>query len=145
MEHKPALYSLIRLHAELGYRIKANKMEAEKLREDMQHIEAVLQMLEPGFDTRRIAVKRRNNPNPLFKRGTVFRAVLDVLRKAPEPMTAEELALALIHSKGVQEPSAELREHMYGAVNAALVKNAGKTVEAVGERPRRWQILPNVA
>ena len=76
MEHKPALSALIKLHADLGGKIKANKVEADKLRADMIHVEAVLRMLEPAFDTRTIAVRRRYNPNPLFKRGTIFRAVL---------------------------------------------------------------------
>ena len=141
MDHKPALYALIRLHAELGYKIKANKDEAAKLREDMQHIEATLRLLEPGFDTRRIAVKRRYNANPLFRRGTIFRAVLSLLRTAPEPMTADQLSLALLRSKGVENPSKEQRELMYGAVNASLCKNGGKTVAADDGRPRRWRLV----
>ena len=36
MDHKPALYALIDLHAELGGRIKANQAEAEQRREDMK-------------------------------------------------------------------------------------------------------------
>ncbi len=141
MEHKPALYALIKLHADLGGRIKANKVEADKLRSDMIHVEAVLRMLEPSFDTRTIAVKRRNNPNPLFKRGTIFRAVLGVLRTAPEPMTGEEIAVALLQSKGVKEPSRDQRRHMWGAVSRSLVNNNGKSVALTEGRPRRWKLL----
>ena len=97
-----------------------------RLRSDMTHIKSVLRMLEPGFDTRRIAVKRRNNPNPLFKRGTIFRAVLDVLRTAPEPMTAEEIGVALMHSKGLAEPSRDDRRRMWGAVASSLRNERGK-------------------
>jgi hypothetical protein len=63
MEHKPALYALIRLHAELGGRIKDNQKEVEKLRADMVRVEAVLHMLEPGFNVRRIAAKRKPREN----------------------------------------------------------------------------------
>lgn len=49
MDHKPALYALLRFHAEIGGRIKDNKLQALKLIEDMKHVEAVLHMLEPGF------------------------------------------------------------------------------------------------
>jgi hypothetical protein len=76
MEHQPALCALIQLHAELGGKIKDNARQAAKLRSDMKHVEAVLRLLEPGYDTRRIAVQRRYNPNPIFKRGSVFRAAL---------------------------------------------------------------------
>ncbi len=127
MEHKPALYALVRLHAELAGRIADNKKQAAKLRDDMRHVEATIRLLEPGFDTRRIAVKRRHNPNPLFKRGTVFRAALDILRTATAPMTAEEIAVALLRSKGVQEPSKAEVLMMYGAVAGSLRINAGKS------------------
>ncbi|WP_281058952.1 hypothetical protein [Mesorhizobium sp. M1D.F.Ca.ET.043.01.1.1] len=39
----------------------------------MKHIEAVLHLLESGFNARAISITRRNNPNPLFKRGQVIR------------------------------------------------------------------------
>ncbi len=139
--HKPALYALIKLHAELGYRITKNKAEAEQLRDDMIHIEAVLKMLEPGFSARRIAPKRRYNPNPLFRRGTIFRAALDVLRAAPGPMTADEIGMALLASKGVTEPSREERRRMFGAVDKSLQNNRGKTVEPDEGRPRRWRVV----
>jgi hypothetical protein len=50
-----------------------------------------MKMLAPGFSVASIAVRRRK-PNPWFKRGTVYRAALDVLRVAPMPMTAREIA-----------------------------------------------------
>lgn len=59
MEHKPALYALMRLHAELGGKIKDNAAEAAKLRASMRHVEAVLHLLEPGFNARTIAARRK--------------------------------------------------------------------------------------
>lgn len=141
MEHKPALYALIRLHAELHYRMQRNAVEADKLREDMIHIEAVLKLLAPGFSVARVASKRKNNPNPLFKRGTTFRAVLDVLREAPEAMTVQEICVALFRSKGVLHPSQIERERLYGAVNASLDNQEGKTVQGDDARPRRWRVV----
>ncbi len=135
----PAVYALMKLHAELGGKIGDNKRQAAKLRADMKHVEAVLHLIEPAFNARAIAPRRRYNPNPLFKRGHVFRAVLDVLRAAPEPMTADEIVLALFASKGVAEPSRDDRRRLYGAVNASLDNHAGKTVEAVEGWPRRWR------
>ena len=57
----------------------------------MKHLEAVIRMLAPTYDIRRIAVKRRNRRNRWFKRGTMLRAVSDVLnigqkgRRRPQP------------------------------------------------------------
>jgi aryl-alcohol dehydrogenase-like predicted oxidoreductase len=38
------------------------------------------------------AAKRRNKSNPWFKRGTLFRSAVDVMRRAAVPMTAREIA-----------------------------------------------------
>lgn len=59
----PALSSLIKLHGYLGGQIFENRKRAEQLADDMKHVEAVIRMLSPGFDTRRIAVKRRYKGN----------------------------------------------------------------------------------
>ena len=137
----PVVYALLKLHAELGGRIKENKREAARLRLDMKHVEAVLHLIQPGFNARQIAPRRRYNPNPLFKRGHVFRAVLGVLKGTSDPMTAEEIIMALFRSKGVPEPTREQRRHLYGAVNASLRNNEGKAVRSDGDRPRRWRLL----
>jgi hypothetical protein len=100
MDHKPALFALVRLHAEIGGKIKDNKREAKRLIASMKHVEAVLHLLEPGFNARSISARRRYNPNPLFKRGHVFRAALDVLRAAPAPMTADEISLGAVAVQG---------------------------------------------
>jgi hypothetical protein len=75
------MFALERLHAELGGQVLQNKKEAKRLAQAMVHVEAVLKMLEPGYDVRPIAVRRRK-PNPWFKRGTVFRHALDAIRTA---------------------------------------------------------------
>jgi hypothetical protein len=58
---------LERLHGELGGKILENRQEAESLGEQMQHVEAVVKMLDPGYNLARIAIKRRT-ANPWFKR-----------------------------------------------------------------------------
>lgn len=143
MEHhlKPALYGLIRLHATLGGRILENRKEAVKLADDMRHVEAVIKMIEPTFDTRRISVKRRMNPNPVFKRGHVSRAVMDLLRTAPAPLSAEEIGTALMQSRGIPQPTRDQRRLMYGAVNTALRTKLGTSVAAIEGRPRRWTLV----
>src|SRR5882724_10628966 len=88
---RPAIQTLERLHAELGGKILENKQEHENLAGQMRHVEAVIKMLDPGYSLRAISVKRRQ-PNPWFKRGTVYRRAVDVLRVATEPLTAREIA-----------------------------------------------------
>ncbi len=143
MEHKPAVYTLVELHAELGGKINANKREAQRLQACMKHVEAVIQLLEPDFNLRTIAAKRRNRENPLFKKGEVFRNVLVVLRTAAAPMTAREISVVLYRSQGVDNPTLEQIRSLYSAINSSLRNHVGKTVEVVGEgMPARWIIKP---
>jgi hypothetical protein len=82
---KQAVYTLGLPHAELAGKLLANKREAIRLRTAMMQVEAVVKMLEPGFNVASIAAKRRNKSNPWFKRGTLFRSAVDVLRRAGIP------------------------------------------------------------
>src|SRR5437016_3552809 len=119
MKHKPALFALLRLHAELGGKIKENKLEAKRLAKCMVHVEAVLKLLEPGYDVRPIAVRRRK-PNEWFKRGTVLRHALNALRTADAPLTSREVARRLLKERGVAEPTAKQVRDMVGAVHRSL-------------------------
>jgi hypothetical protein len=96
---KQAVYTLGLLHAELAGKLLANKREAIRLRTAMMQVEAVVKMLQPGFNVATIAAKRRNKSNPWFKRGTLFRSAVDVLRRSAVPMTAREIAETLIAGK----------------------------------------------
>jgi hypothetical protein len=82
---KQAVYTLGLLHAELAGKLLANKRDAIRLRTAMMQVEAVVKMLEPGFNVASIAAKRRNKSNPWFKRGTLFRSAVDVMRRAGNP------------------------------------------------------------
>lgn len=58
-----------------------------------------MKMLSPEVNLRLIAPKRRNIGNPWFKRGTLYRAVMDVLRRAERPMMARQITDALLAGK----------------------------------------------
>jgi hypothetical protein len=87
---KQAVYTLSQLHAELAGKFLENSRQGVRLKTAMMQVEAVLQMLQPGFSVASIAAKRRNKSNPWFKRGTLFRGAVDVLRRAGSPMTPRE-------------------------------------------------------
>ena len=135
-----AIFTLKQLHAELAGKIIENKREAERLRQSMTHVEAVIKLLNPDYSLRGIAVRRRK-PNPWFKRGTIWRAVLDVLRTAPAPRSAAEITAAMLAVKGVREPDRKASADLEGAVRASLRNHEGSGVVAVGDgAPTRWSI-----
>ena len=140
--YTPAVFALKRLHAELGGQIKDNRREAKRLAESMKHVEAVLKMLEPGFDITKIAARRRYKPGSPYKRGEVFRAVLDALRAADRPLTSREVSVILLHKAGIENPSVAAIRTMFGAVHTSLRNHQGKTIERVGEgMPARWRVM----
>jgi len=128
---KQAVYTLGLLHAELAGKLLANVREAIRLRTAMLQVEAVVKMPEPGFNVATIAAKRRNKSNPWFKRGTLFRSAVDVLRRSAVPMTAREIAETLIAGKA-PEASRKQSKDLQAAILAALRKRDGAMVVGVG-------------
>jgi hypothetical protein len=138
----PAIDYLVRLHADIGGRILINKAEAERLAADMKHVELVIQMFDPEFNCRAISARRRVQGNPWFKRGTLFRHAIDVLRKASAPMTVKEIAISLLTGNGIVDATAKQRADLEAGLRASLENNAGKTVQRIGEGiPKRWALL----
>nr|WP_166294410.1 hypothetical protein [Bradyrhizobium sp. 2S1]MCK7670841.1 hypothetical protein [Bradyrhizobium sp. 2S1] len=129
---------------ELGGQILANRQQHDALSEQMRHVEAVIKMLDPTYNLGRIAVKRRK-PNPWFKRGTLYRRALDVLRTATEPMTTTELAEAVLKNHGVVNASKPDLQLIALGIQHSLKNHEGKGVERVGEAtPARWRLAPPV-
>jgi hypothetical protein len=135
---KQALCTLSQLHSELAGKLSANLRETKRLRLAIFQVEAVMKMLSPDVNLRLIAPKRRNVGNPLFKRGTLARAVIDTLRRSATPMTTREIADALLVGK---KPEATRHQSMVlqSAILAVLRRRAGDSV--VGDGPRgKWQL-----
>lgn len=137
---RPAINTLERLHAELGGQILENKQRHDELAEQMRHVEAVIKLLDPNYSLRSISVKRRKG-NQWFKRGTLYRKALDVLRTATEAMTATEIATAVLKAEGVEDASSKQVIVLGQSIKASLRNHAGKGVMQVNEGiPARWQI-----
>ncbi|MGB6504359.1 MAG: hypothetical protein WBE99_13030, partial [Xanthobacteraceae bacterium] len=124
----PAVDYLVRLHADLGGKILANRKEAERLAESMKHVEAVIRLFDPGYDVTRIAPRRRYKGNGLFRRGTIIRSALDVLRKAQMPLTAREVTERMLAARGVPEPAAKAMRGLIASVQTSLQNHTGKSV-----------------
>lgn len=138
--HKQALYTLAKLYAELGGMLRRAKDKAP-IRANIEHVAAVILLLEPGFDLASIKPRQRYKPNPVFDRGECFTAALDVLRRAGVPLTSKEVATRLLEERGIAAPDRKAVRHMVGAVHASFLNHAGRVVIAhPGTRPRRWSV-----
>jgi hypothetical protein len=138
-EH-PAVDYLVRLHADLGGKILENRKEAKRLAEGMKHVEAVIRLFDPAYNVTRIAARRRYKGNSVFKRGTILRNALDVLRKAQGPLTAREITERMLAERGASIDAKAMRS-LIASVQTSLVNHDGKTVARAGEgMPARWTI-----
>lgn len=141
MKHKPALYALLRLHAQLAGDVKAHKKEGHVLRMNLWHVGVVIQILEPGFNVKKIVPKAKRTASIWFERGECIQGTLDVLRKAETPLSARQIALVLLERKGINNPSEKVIEKTGRAVYAGLSFRRGKSVIAGDEmRPVRWSL-----
>jgi hypothetical protein len=139
---KQAVHALLRLHTELGVKIRENRDQAKRLAADMKAVETVIRMLEPGFNTRHMGHRRRLKPNPWFKRGEYYRGALDVLRKAERPLTAREIANRMLAAKGITGATLKQVRLLTAAIKTSLSKHMGGTVARVGEgMPMRWTLI----
>ena len=137
----PAFAVLVRLHADLGGKLRENRKEAKRLAASMKHVEAVLKLLEPGYSVRSISARRRYKGNPWFKRGTVLRHALDVLRGAEKPLTVREITERMLKAKGVANAKPDALNDLSNGVRVSLRKYEGKGVVTIGEgAPGRWLI-----
>jgi hypothetical protein len=137
---RPAINTLERLHAELGGQILENKQRHGELSDQMRHVEAVIKMLDPGYSLRAISVKRRQ-PNPWFKKGTIYRRAVDVLRTATEPLTAREIAELVLAAANVTDPDKDAVADLTGSILASLRNHKGKGVQRTNEgAPARWKL-----
>src|SRR6266446_6425008 len=135
IKSKQAVLTLSQLHAELAGKFAENRNAGIEIKTAMMQVEAVLQ-LQPSFDVRSsITAKRRNKSNPWFKRGTLDRSALDVLRTATAPMTAREIADALVAHKAPQATRKQAID-LQAAILVALRKRNGGAVVGEGTPAR---------
>ena len=141
MKRKPATFALIRLHAEIAGKLKANKQEAATFRANLKHVGAVIQLLEPGFDLRSIIPKRPHAPNRWFGRGECLQRALNVLRVSDKPLTSRQIAVLVLQARGVSEMKPALIDKTARAVYAGLQFRRGKSVVAHDDTmPTRWSL-----
>jgi hypothetical protein len=95
----------------------------------MERVEHVIRMFGPDYNMRAISIRRRVTGNPWFKRGTLIRAALEVLRETQEPLTAREVPEHMLAAKGV---SGTAPKDLWRLRQASVVNHEGKGIMRVG-------------
>ena len=138
---RPAIATLERLHMELGGKLLDNRQQAQLLGQQMIHVEAVIKLLDPGFNLARITVKRRK-ANGWFKRGTLYRKAMDVLRTAEQPLTATDIARKMLEAADFKDASKTDAQVVAAGIMRSLLSHNGKGVQNVAEgKPAKWRLI----
>jgi hypothetical protein len=140
---KPNIYAkhaLLEMHATLAGQMQVSNEQFFKIVKEMRAIESVIKMMDPTFKINRIAV-RRQQPNGWFKRGTILRLCLSVLREAKEPLTVRQIIDRAFIAKGL-DPGAEKAAKVKVVFHNALRNQVGKTIRVIREGPIvRWELM----
>jgi hypothetical protein len=127
---------------ELGGRLLESRQLGQELSAQMLHVEAVIKMLDPTYNLARITVKRRK-ANGWFKRGTMYRKAVDVLRTADQPLTATGIAWKMLEAANIKNATKTDAQVVAQGILRGLLSHEGKGVQNVAEgKPAKWRVAP---
>lgn len=125
-----AVPALQRKRTDLAREIVATEHKLRDLRLLLRQVDTVIRLFDP--DTPRMHGTRRS---PLLP--DLIRHILDVLRRAPEPLTSWEIARGVVDQNGL--PLTRMKG-IDKSIRKCLRRQDGKLVERVGDMPARWKV-----
>jgi hypothetical protein len=132
---------LTRKRAELAGEVRLAEERLEQLRADVLHLGASIRIVDPSYHADAIVPKVRRQRRGWFGNGELLRMVLETLRRAPEPLTAREAAVALIGRKGFDATDAATVRLVEKRVDATVRRREGLVERVVyGPRSVGWRV-----
>jgi hypothetical protein len=113
------LNSLVTRRAELMGRIHTAQGELQQMHADLAALDSVIQQIDPEYRLDAIRPRYRRAPTA-SEFGSISRTVLDHLRRAKEPLSAKDIAGAIIAERGLNTGDPKLRRQMNKRVDMAL-------------------------
>lgn len=98
MENDPGIHALLRRRSEIAGSILHLDAQVAKLRADLKHLDAALEIM--GYVRPEAPPARKACTSGLFHRKELNRLLTVLLRASPEGMQASELAIAIARDKG---------------------------------------------
>src|SRR3954447_21881500 len=141
-----AISRLIAKRAELARLATELEQELDQCRADLTHIDGVLRVLRADLDPETISLRRRYERTRYFARNELSRLCMDTLRLAAgEPLTAEEITIRIMNTKGLEAGDGRLRATIRVQAGAILKrlhrqKIAAPSGKGVGAT---WRLVPS--
>lgn len=142
MAESHVVSALVAKRSEVAGLIADLERKAAQQRADLVHVDAVLRLYAPELEPDCIpsrAVRRRNG---WFKPGELVRMVLGIMRVAPAPMPAREIAAAVMVRHGLDPADLHSARLVGKLVNNALARQAGDLVDKLVDERRSvmWRV-----
>ena len=141
--HVVTANALVAKRAEILFEIAELEKQADRLRAELVHLDAVLRMFRPEFKAEGLPVRhRRPTKSPYFAHGEMTRRIFDAMRERGT-VTSLEIAIAAMRDKGL-DPDADLPTRTDFVRRVTLQLNdmfrKGKVDKLGRGRALRWQI-----
>jgi hypothetical protein len=112
--------ALVKRRAELVGEIEHSQLHTRKLLQDLDHLDATIRQFDPDYKVEEIKPKGFRPPSDWANRGEMSRVVLDVLRRAKELLTTQEVAKEIMKARGLPMNDAKLLRRMTKRAGVAL-------------------------
>ena len=95
-----SIHGLLRKRGELSSQLEGLRAQAGVTLSALDHVDATIRVFKPDIDLQDLPERPVPPPNAAF-RGEVQRFLLDLMRKAPAPMTTFAIAEAVMRQRGL--------------------------------------------
>ena len=120
MSDPHVITALARKRSEMAGEIEATHKNLSKLIHDLEKLDATLLMFDPEYDLPSIKPRAFRPPSDWSNRGEMSKAVLNIMRKATEPMTTRDVAFEVMSMRAVDTNDTKLLRLMTKRVGVAL-------------------------
>jgi hypothetical protein len=108
--------------------------------QELEHLDKTLLMFDPDYQVDSIEPKAFRPPDDWSKRGEMTPRILDILRKASEPMTTRDIALQMLADRAMDTDDVKLMRLMRSRCAVALRGQRDKGVVSSVDGPGQYQL-----
>jgi hypothetical protein len=137
------LHALMAKRADILFEIGERERDAERLRIQVAHLDAVIRLFRPDFDAESAPIRlRRLTRSPYFKHGEMTQRIYDALRERAE-IASVDVAILAMRDKGLDpDNDRETRSDFVRRVGLQLAEMHRKgKLERLGRgKALRWRL-----
>jgi hypothetical protein len=142
MAQSIVLAGLVTRRADLVGQIEELEDRLNRLRADLFHLEAAINLVSPGFRFGQIRGKRKRGAGEWFGHGELVRAGFDLMRPNPEAIvTTREIAVLAMQRRGFDPEIEETVQRVKKRVDSTMRRQQAETKVMSGGKVVGWRLV----